>query len=84
MADIQPHNHLKDSFYTTPKFARQMMTLRQWKETCLDTEGIILAQGETYELHATSRGGGMYEVRVRPNYWRNGKPTKAKKEQTNG
>ncbi len=84
MADIQPHNHLKDSFYTTPKFARQMMTLKQWKETCLATDGRILACGETYELHASSRGGGMYEVRARPNYWQNGKPKKAVKEQTSG
>jgi len=79
MADIQPHNHLKDSFYTTPKFARQMMTLKQWKETCLATDGSIIALGETMNLYATSRGGGMYEVRARPNYWRNGKPKKAVK-----
>jgi len=80
MADIKPQNHLKDSFYTTPKFARQMMTFKQWRETCLATEGRILASGETWELFAKSRGGGMYEITAKPNYWRNGKPAKAKKE----
>ena len=76
MSDIQPHNHLKDQFYTTPKLARQMMTYKQWRETALATDGRILANGETYELYSESRGGGMYEVKVRLMYWKDGKPTK--------
>ena len=84
MADVQPINHLKDSFYTTSKLAFQMMTFKEWRETCKATEGHIVSMGETLELYATSRGGGMYEVRARQLYWRGGKPKKAVKEQTNG
>ena len=76
MSDIQPHNHLKDQFYITPKLARQMMSGKQWRETALATDGRILATGETYELYAESRGGGMYEIKARLTYWKNGKPIK--------
>ncbi len=79
MADIQPINHLKDQFYTTSKTAFQMMTGKEWRETCKATEGVILSCGESLELYAKSRGGGMYEVRARPMYWRNGKPAKVVK-----
>lgn len=81
MAERKAVNHLIDSFYTTPKFAVQMMTYTWWQETALATNGSYIAMGETYKLYATSRGGGMYEVRSRPNYWPDGKPKKAVKEQ---
>lgn len=79
MPDIKPYNHLKDSFYTTPKFARQIMTLKQWKETLLQTEGRILSIGETWGLKWRSMGGGMGEVTVELTYWKSGKPTTKKK-----
>lgn len=78
MAEITPHNHLKDSFYTTPQFARQVMTLKQWRETALATEGRILSCGETWELKWRSLGGGMGEVTVGLTYWKNGKPARKK------
>lgn len=80
MADIEPHNHLNNNFYITPKLAHQMMTFKQWRETALATNGHIIASGETYDLHAESRGGGMYEVKAELPYWKHGKPAKAQKE----
>lgn len=78
MPDPQPINHLRETFYTNPKLARQMMTVKQWRETSLATDGRILATGESYELFAVSRGGGMYEVKARLLYWKNGKPGRKK------
>ena len=76
MTNIKPHNHLKDSFYTVPKLTRQLMTLEQWKETMLFTEGRILSCGETWELCHKYVGGGIHEVTVQLTYWKNGRPKK--------
>lgn len=64
MTDVQPVSHLSETFFKNPKLARQMMTFKQWRETALATNGYIIANGETYSLHAKSRGGGMYEVKA--------------------
>jgi len=78
MADVEPHNHLNNSFYTTPKLARQVMSYKQWQETAKATQCKIIANGETYELKARHMGGGMYEVSADLMYWRHGKPIKVK------
>ncbi len=70
------HNWLKDSFYTTPKFAHQVMSLKQWKETLRATEGNILSCGETWKLKQEYLGGGMRDVTVELKYWKGGKPSK--------
>jgi len=80
MKDIKPHNHLIGSFYTTPRFAHQAMTLKQWQETILDTGGFILSIGETWELTHRYLGGGMREVRAIQTYWKDGKPVRVKRE----
>ena len=72
----EPINHLSESFYTTPKFARQVMTYHEWQETAKATQCIILSCGETYELKTRCMGGGMYEITAKENYWKNGKPQK--------
>jgi len=71
-------NHLKDSFYTTPKITRQIMTYTDWQETAMATQCRILALRETWVLKAKSMGGGMYEVTASPSYWPDGKPQRAK------
>ncbi len=76
MADVQSVNHLTDSFYTTPQFARQIMTYKEWQETAKATQCRILACGETYEITVKHKGGGMYEVTAGLTYWKNGKPAK--------
>lgn len=73
---LEPRNHLKDAFYTTPKFASQVMTLKQWKETMLHTQGRILACGETWELKQEYLGGSMRRVTVELTYWKGGRPPK--------
>ena len=78
MSKDNPVNHLSDSYYTTPKLARQVMSYKDWQETATATQGRILACGESYELTAKHMGGGMYEVRASLIYWKNGKPSKAK------
>lgn len=80
--NITPHNWLNPSFYTTPKFAHQIMTLRQWKETLLATNGSIISNGETWKLTQEYLGGGMREVRAKLPYWEHGKPRRGVK--TNG
>lgn len=78
MADIKPHNHLNQNFYTTPRFAHQIMSLKQWQETLLATDGYILSIGESWKLKQEYLGGGMREVRVEQTYWKNGHPVKKK------
>lgn len=78
MANIEPINHLSNNFYTTPKFARQVMSYKHWQETAEVTQCRILSCGETYELTAKHMGGGMYEVRAGLTYWKGGKPRKDK------
>ncbi len=70
-------DHLMDSFFSTPKSARQIMTYKQWQETAIATQCRILSCGESYELTARHMGGGMHEVRANQTYWRHGKPKKA-------
>jgi len=81
MTSVELNNHLSSTFYTTPKLARQMMTIKQWRETSLATNGRIFAVGETWELYAESRGGGMYEVRARLTYWKGGKHSKSPRKE---
>ena len=69
-------NYLDDSFYSTPKTARQIMTYHQWQETAIATQCRILSCRETYKLTAKHMGGGMYEVRANLPYWEKGKPNK--------
>lgn len=76
MLNTQPINHLDNSYFTTPKLARQVMTYKEWQETAKATQCRILACGETYELTARHMGGGMYEVRASLMYWKNGKPNR--------
>ncbi len=78
MSKDNPVNHLNDSFYTTPKLARQIMSYKDWRETAEVTQCRILACGETHELTAKHMGGGMYEVRASLTYWKGGKPSKTK------
>jgi hypothetical protein len=78
MPKPEPKNHLNDNFYTTPKFASQVMTYRQWQETALATQGKIISCGETQILHAKHMGGGMYIITATPNYWTDNKPQKIK------
>ncbi len=80
MTDLQPTNHLNNSFYVNAPFVHQMMTSKQWRETALQTNGHIIANGRTYELYSESRGGGMYEIKARLLNWKNDKPVK--KEET--
>ncbi len=77
MSKENPVSHLNDNFFTTPKFARQIMTYKDWQETAAATQCRILSLGETHELTARHMGGGMYEVRANLTYWKNGKPKKA-------
>lgn len=77
-------NHLKSSFYTTPKLARQIMTFQEWQETAKATECRIIACGETYELKTRNIGGGIYEIRAELPYWKHGKPQKPGVVQTPG
>jgi len=78
MSEREAINHLKDSFYTTPKITRQVMTYKDWQETAMATQCRIIALGETWELSAKHLGGGMYEVTASPPYWKDGKPKRAK------
>lgn len=78
MSKENPVNHLNESFYITPKIARQIMTFTQWQETALVTQCRILSCGETYELTSKPMGGGMYEIKADHDYWKGGKPQKAK------
>ena len=78
MADIAPINRLNEEFYDTPMSAHQIMTTQHWKETAMATQCRIIANGETYKLHAVYISGGLQEVTARPPYWENGKPQSAK------
>lgn len=78
MSEKSPISHLGAGFFITPKFARQIMTYKEWQETAAITQCRIVALGETYELTAKHMGGGMYEVRADLTYWKGGKPQKAK------
>ena len=64
MAERESVNRLTESFYTTPKSARQIMTYREWQETAKATGCKILACGRSYELTAKCKGGGIYEIRA--------------------
>ena len=77
MSENEPISHLKDSFFTTPQLARQIMTYKEWQESAKATQCKILACGETYELYARHMGGGMYEVKARLTYWKDGKHKRA-------
>ena len=76
MSKENPVSHLSNSFFTTPKFARQIMTYNEWQETAKATQCRILSYGESYELSAKHMGGGMYEISADLTYWKNGKPKK--------
>ena len=78
MSGDKPVSHLSDSFYTTPSYARTVMSYKEWQETARATQGRILSCGEMFELTAKHMGGGMYEVRLNRTYWRNGKPKRTK------
>ena len=78
MSNGEPKNWLNDDFYTTPKFARQIMTTKHWQETAEVTQCRILSCGETYALYAKHMDGGIYEVRANLTYWKGGKPNKTK------
>ncbi len=78
MSKEEPINHLNESFYTTPKLARQIMNYQDWHETAEVTQCRIIACGETYELTARHMGGGMYEIKAELTYWKKGKPGKGK------
>ena len=80
MTKENPVSHLSDSFFITPRYARQIMTHREWQETAKATQCRILAAGETYELTVKHMGGGMYEVRTGMLYWRDGKPKRGEAE----
>lgn len=55
-------NHLKDGFYITPTFARQVMTTKHVRETLESTQGYVLSLGENWRIVVRSIGAGMYEV----------------------
>ncbi len=59
---VEAKNHLSDSFYITPSFARQVMTRRETRETLLATQGRILACGEMWDVMVKHLGAGMYGV----------------------
>lgn len=61
-------NHLRDGFYTTPTFARQVMTTKQVRETLVATQGYALSCGENWRVVTRSIGAGMYEVTLDRTY----------------
>lgn len=70
-------NGLDDSFYRTPKYARQIVTYKQWQKIAAATQCRILSCGESYDLTTKHMGGGMYEIKAKETYWKDGKPQKA-------
>lgn len=61
-------NHLGNVFYCIPDFANQTMTLRQWQETALYTEGWITACGYIYDLVGKRLASGVYRVTTQRRY----------------
>ena len=59
---LKRHNHLPNSFYQTPQTARTTMTLRQWQETALYTEGEILANGHVWLLVGKQLAPSVYLI----------------------
>ena len=64
--ELQPFNHLSNSFYVFPKTARQVMTDKQVKETLLETNNFIMACGLGWRLKIKNIGVGMKEVTLQP------------------
>ena len=58
-------NHLSDNFYTVPHLARTTMTRKELKETLLDTEGCILANGSMWDIVSKHLGVGVYRVTLK-------------------
>jgi hypothetical protein len=60
-------NHLRDLFYSAPgPEVTQTMSLRQWQETALYTEGWILACGRMFDLKAKRIAPGIYRISAAP------------------
>lgn len=55
-------NHLTQGHYTLPGVFSQTMTLKEWRETALYTEGWITASGSIWDLVATRIAPGVYRV----------------------
>jgi len=62
MATLKRYNHLPKSFYQAPSAARTTMTLKQWQETALYTEGEILATGHVWKLVGKQLAPGVYLI----------------------
>ncbi len=58
-------NHLPDSFYVSPNFARTTMTRKQLRETLLATDGRILTCGRLRPIASKHIGAGIYEVTLK-------------------
>ena len=55
-------NHLRNNFYTMPRYANTTMTTKELKETLLATDGQILACGYLFEIKNKKIGPGVYRV----------------------
>lgn len=58
----KPHNHLPDKIYAYPYTASTTMTTKQLRETLLETEGWVIANGRVREIKSKSLGAGVYKV----------------------
>lgn len=64
--DVKSFNHLSHNMYVYPKYARQVMTTKQVKETLLATDNFIMACGHGWKLKIQNIGAGMEEVTLQP------------------
>ena len=55
-------NHLPDSFYSMPLFAKTTMTKQEAQETLLDTDGTIMAYGTLYNIVCKDIGADIYQL----------------------
>ena len=60
--ELQQINHLKNNMYVFPSSAKQIMTLKEVRETLLATDNFIMACGYRWKLKIKNIGAGMKEV----------------------
>lgn len=68
MATIKANNHLAHDFYVTPHLSRQTMTLEQFQETMLYTEGEFVAVGHVWDIKAKRLAPKVYLVTAKQRY----------------
>jgi hypothetical protein len=63
--EVKAINHLEDKMYIKPKTSRQIMSIKETKETLMYTQNEIMACGDLWTLKV-SNIGGMKEIRLIP------------------